>query len=102
MAKNYPVRDNECYFEREAIALEAWEADGQPRDYFMDLYRDSGEAAHRTVYSRVATMALNGNWTWAWRWCSLVCERFGDEVATELMADLRKRVAQEKRWRGME
>lgn len=88
-----PVRDDAAYEEKLGLILDGWSGDR------MEPYREAEIAATATVFSQVCTEALYENWAPAWHWCAIICERFGDELATELLADIRAAVAKAHYWR---
>lgn len=96
---SYPVRDDECYWERLAIILESWDAESGND---MDPYRLANEAAHRTRYSHCATAALHGDWQPLMQWMAEVTFSIGSAAAVELWFEIAKKVERERGMRGMQ
>lgn len=98
MARRYFITDREAYAERVAIMLE-----GQgPEETFatMEPYRTAGDAAYQTRFAVVASAAANGDWEPAREWCRQERDRFGDDLARELMRDIQRTVEDEKKLKG--
>jgi len=95
----YPIRDDDCYWERLAIILESWDSE---TGNDMDPYRLANEAAHRTRYSQCATAALFGDWKPLMLWMAEVTmSSIGPAVAVDLWFEIQKKVETERQLRGM-
>jgi hypothetical protein len=88
--------DREAYDERLAIMqVEAGEGDN-----LMHLRQVAADAAYHTRFALAATEGANGNWDAAKEWCCELRERFGDQMARDLMRDLQQAVKDEMKRRA--
>jgi len=92
MAGKIWVMDREAYAERRAI-LELNGASG------LDASRDAADYAYHTRLSVVATAAVNGDWEPAREWCSQAAERFGQDIADQLIEEIDSSIEAVMVWR---
>lgn len=84
--------DREAYIERRAI-MEVEGVDG------LAASREASDYAYHTRLGRAATAAANGNWEPAREWCAEIAQRFGQNVADELVQEIDDNIKMARVWR---